>query len=107
MSNIGQYMKQAQQLQNKMAEIQEKMGAALVEGSAGAGLVSATVNGKGKLKKIKLDPSLIDPQEIEMLEDLIVAAINDATQKAEAQMSNEMSQLTGGLQLPGNFKMPF
>lgn len=107
MKNIGQFMKQAQQLQHKMAEMQDKMKEMVVEGSAGGGMVKALTNGKGELKKIEIDPSLIDPQEIEILEDLIVAAVNDACHKAEALVSEEMSKLTGGLPLPSGFKLPF
>lgn len=107
MKNIGQFMKQAQQLQSKMAEMQDKMGATLVEGSAGGGMVQATVTGKGDLKKLKIDPSLIDASDIEMLEDLIVAAVNDARHKSEAQMAEEMGKLTGGLQMPAGMKLPF
>jgi DNA-binding YbaB/EbfC family protein len=105
--NIGQFMKQAQQLQAKMAEMQEKMGNTLVEGSSGGGMVKATVSGKGELKKLKVDPSLVDANEIEILEDLIVAAVNDARSKSEAQMAEEMSKVTGGLQMPGGMKLPF
>ncbi len=107
MNNIGQFMKQAQQIQSKMTEMQEKMAATLVEGSAGGGMVHATVTGKGDLKKLKIDPSLIDVNEIEMLEDLVVAAVNDAHHKSEAQMADEMGKLTGGLQMPAGMKLPF
>jgi DNA-binding YbaB/EbfC family protein len=107
MKNIGNLMKQAQQMQAKMAEMQEKMAEAEMSGAAGGGMVSVTMNGKFDLKAIKIDPSLLDPAEVEMLEDLIVAAFNDAKAKVEAATQEEMSKLTGGLSLPPGFKMPF
>lgn len=106
MKNIGQLMKQAQQMQQRMAEMQQKMEQTEVSGSSGAGLVQVTINGKSEMKSLKIDPSLIDPSEVEVLEDLIVAAFNDAKAKVEAQTSEEMSKVTGGMNIPG-FKMPF
>ena len=76
-------------------------------GSAGGGLVNVTLNGRGEMRKIKIDPSLADPNEVEVLEDLIVAACNDAKAKTEAYVQEEMGKLTGGLPLPPGFKMPF
>jgi DNA-binding YbaB/EbfC family protein len=70
-------------------------------------MVSVTVSGKGEMRRIKIDPKLVDPSEVGMLEDLIVAAVNDARAKAEQQMQAEMAKLTGGLQLPPGFKLPF
>ena len=107
MKNIGQLMKQAQQFQEKVDELQKKMEHVTVEGNAGGGLVKATVTGKGILKNITINPTLMLPDEREMLEDLIVAAVNDARHKADTQMSEEMTKLTGGMQLPSGFKMPF
>ncbi len=107
MKNLGNLMKQAQQMQAKMAEMQEKMAETEVTGGAGGGMVSVTMNGKFDLKTIKIDPSLVDPAEVEMLEDLILAAFNDAKVKVEAATQEEMSKLTGGLSLPPGFKMPF
>jgi len=107
MKNFNQLMKQAQQMQEKMADMQEKMGDLIVEGSAGGGLVKVSVSGKSEMKSLKIDPSLIDQDEIEVLEDLIVAAFNDAKSKAEAQMQDEMSKITGGMGLPGGMKLPF
>ena len=107
MTNLKNIMKQAQQMQEKLAEVQEKMAELHVEGNAGGGMVIVTVNGKGELQKVKLDPSLLDPSDVEMLEDLIVAAFNDAKSKAEAAMQEEMSNLTGGIPLPGGMKLPF
>ncbi len=107
MKNLGNLMKQAQQMQAKMAEMQEKMAETEVTGGAGGGMVSVTMNGKFDLKTIKIDPSLVDPAEVEMLEDLILAAFNDAKVKVETATQEEMSKLTGGLSLPPGFKMPF
>lgn len=105
--NINQIMKQAQQMQEKMADVQNKMAVVLVEGTSGGGLVKATLSGKGEMKKLTLDPSLINADDKEMLEDLIVAAVNDARHKSDTQMADEMSKLTGGMQLPAGMKMPF
>lgn len=109
MKNLGNLMKQAQQMQAKMAEMQEKLAAMEIEGAAGGGLVRATVSGKGEVKRIKIDKSLVDPNEVEMLEDLVVAAINDARGKVEAAAAEEMQKITGGLDLnlPGGMKLPF
>lgn len=107
MKNLGQLMKQAQQVQAKMAEMQEKLAAMEVEGAAGGGLVRATVTGKGELKRLKIEPSLVDPKEVEVLEDLIVAAINDARGKIDALAADEMKKLTGGIPLPPGMKLPF
>lgn len=107
MKNIGGMLKQAQQLQTKMAEMQKDMEAMEVFGESGAGMVKVTLNGKSEMRRIKIDPQLIDPDEIEMLEDLIVAACNDAKGKVEAKMQEEMGKLTGGLPLPPGMKLPF
>ena len=107
MKNLGQLMKQAQEMQTKMAEMQAQLEAVEVTGAAGAGLVQLTLNGKGDLKKLKIDRSLVDPQEVEVLEDLIVAAFHDARQKVSAHAEEQMQKLTGGLQLPGGMKFPF
>jgi len=106
MKNLGQLMKQAQQMQARMAEMQEKLAEAEATGQAGGGLVSVTVTGKQEIKSIKIDPSLLDPAEVEVLEDLIVAAAGDARQKMQVQIEREMQDLTGGLQLPPGFKLP-
>lgn len=107
MKNIGQMMKQAQKLQAKMAELQEQLALAEVTGASGGGLVQITLNGKGEVRKVKIDPSLVDPNDVEVLEDLIVAAFNDAKAKVEALMAERMSELTGGLQLPPGMQLPF
>ena len=101
MKNIGQLMKQAEEMQTKMAEVQAELEAVEMTGAAGAGMVQLTLNGKGDLKKITIDKSLLTPDEGEVLEDLIVAAFNDARAKVSAHAEQEMQKLTGGLQLPG------
>ncbi len=107
MKNLGQMMKQAQQMQAKMAEMQEGLDAVEISGSAGGGLVSVTLNGKGEMRAIKIDPSLVNPDEVEVMEDLVIAATNDAKAKVEAHMQEEMSKLTGGLKLPPGMNLPF
>ncbi len=107
MKNLGNLMKQAQEMQARMQEMQAKLETREIEGVAGGGMVRVTLNGKGEMKKLKLDKAAVDPAEIEVLEDLIVAAHADAKRKVEAQMQEEMSSLTGGLPLPPGFKLPF
>lgn len=107
MKNLGNLMKQAQQMQSRMAELQERLGSAEVNGASGGGMVQVTVTGKGDLRRIKIDPSLANPQDVEVLEDLIVAAVNDAKGKVEALMQQEMQKVTGGLNLPPGLKLPF
>jgi DNA-binding YbaB/EbfC family protein len=100
-------MKQARELQGKMEQLQQEVAALEVEGSAGGGLVSVTMNGKSEMKRVRIDPSLLKPEEAEIVEDLIVAAVNDARSKAEAKLADRMRDLTGGLQLPPGMKLPF
>ena len=107
MRNLGQLMKQAQQMQQKMGELQAQLEAVEMTGMAGGGMVQITLNGKGELKKIKIDKSVLDPNDAEVVEDLIVAAFNDARQKVNAHNEAEMQKLTGGLNLPGGMKLPF
>ena len=107
MKNLGQMMKQAQQMQSKMAEMQAQLETVEMTGASGGGLVQVTVGGKGDLRRIKLDKSLIDPNEVEVLEDLIVAAFNEAKTRVEAHVAQEMAKVTGGLQLPPGMKLPF
>ncbi len=107
MKNLGQLMKQAQEMQAKMGEMQERLAEMSVEGSAAAGMVTVTLSGKGEMKDIRIDPSLVNPDEGEILEDLIVAAHADAKAKSEQRMADEMKELTGGLNLPPGFNMPF
>ncbi len=107
MKNLAGLMKQASQMQSKMQEMQAKLETAEMTGEAGAGLVRVTLNGKGDLKRIKIDPKVVDPADAEMLEDLILAAHRDAKTKIEAFAAEEMQKVTGGLQLPPGMKLPF
>ena len=107
MVNIGNMMKQAQQLQKKMAEAQNKLNEITVEGLSGGSLVKVTATAKGEFKRISIDNSLIKIDEKDILEDLIIAAINDAKQKGETVAQEEMKSLTGGLPLPPGMKLPF
>ncbi len=105
--NIGQMMKQVQDMQTKMADMQNRLGELEVTGQSGGGMVVATMNGKGEMKKIKIDAKLIDPAEIEMLEDLIVAACNDAKQKVDQNVASKTEEMMGGIKLPPGVKLPF
>lgn len=106
MKNLGQMMKQAQKLQEQMGALQEQLAGIELTGAAGGGMVQVTLNGKGDLRRVKIDPSLVDPAEVEMLEDLILAACNDAKAKLEAHVAERMAQLTGGLKLPPGLGFP-
>jgi DNA-binding YbaB/EbfC family protein len=106
MKNIGQMMKQAQKLQEKMNEMQEQLANTQVSGSSGGGMIEVTLNGKGEVRRVKIDPRVVDPAEAEMLEDLVMAAFNDAKAKVEAHVVEQMSQLTGGLKLPPGMQFP-
>jgi DNA-binding YbaB/EbfC family protein len=107
MKNLGQLMKQAQAMQEKMAEMQAQLEAVEMTGVAGGGMVRVTLNGKGDVRSVKLDKAVVDPGEVEVLEDLLVAAFNDARGKVNAHAESEMQKLTGGLALPGGMKLPF
>jgi DNA-binding YbaB/EbfC family protein len=107
MKNLGNMLKEAQKLQGKMADMQAKLAETELSGAAGGGMVTVTVNGKGEMRAIKIDPSLAEPGEIEVLEDLIVAAFNDAKIRLEAHLQDEMGKLTGGMSLPPGLKLPF
>jgi hypothetical protein len=100
-------MKTATEMQSRMAGLQEDLAKIAVTGTAGAGLVSVTVSGKGELKTVRIDPSLLKPEEAEIVEDLIVAAHRDAHAKAEQEIQAKMAELTGGLGLPAGMKLPF
>lgn len=106
MNQLQQMLKQAQKIQTQMAQAQEKLASEEVMGVSGGNLVTVVVNGKGEMKRVKIDPSLLSADEAEVLEDLIVAAYNDAKAKAEAMMNEEMGKITGGLGLPPGFQMP-
>src|SRR5581483_8548376 len=107
MKNLSGLMKQAQQMQEKMQEMQSRLESMEVHGEAGAGLVSVTMNGKGDLRQVRIDPKVIDPGDVEMLQDLIVAAHASARQKVEAAAAAEMQKAAGGLPLPPGMKLPF
>ncbi len=107
MKNLGNLMKQAQEMQAKMQAMQERLADMEISGSAGAGMVSITLNGKGEMRSVKIDPSLFKAEDAEVVEDLIVAAFNDAKGKVEAHAQEEMSKITGGLNLPPGMKLPF
>lgn len=100
-------MKQAQQLQTQMADMQQKLQQIEMSGMSGGGMVTISVNGKGEIKAIKIDPALLNPEEVDILEDLIIAAFNDAKVKIDNHTAEEMSKVTGGLNLPGGLKLPF
>jgi DNA-binding YbaB/EbfC family protein len=102
-TNLGGLMKQAQKLQSKMAEMQEELGRRTVSAQAGGGMVEATVNGRQELVSLRIDPEVANPDDIDMLQDLILAAINEALNRSRDMVAQEMSKLTGGLQIPGLF----
>lgn len=107
MKNFGNLMKQAQEMQAKMQEMQDRLADVEISGEAGAGMVRVTLNGKGEMRGIKIDPSLFNSEDAEVVEDLIIAAFGDAKVKSEAHMQEEMSKVTGGLNLPPGMKLPF
>ena len=107
MKNLAGLMKQASQMQKKMEEMQERLEAMEIEASSGAGMVSVTLSGKGEMKSVRIAPRLIDPNETEMLQDLLVAAHAEARRKMEARAAEEMQKVTGGLNLPPGMKLPF
>ena len=98
MSNL---MKQAQKMQKQMMEIQEELADRTVEATVGGGMVTVVANGQQDILSIKIDPEVVDPNDVEMLQDLILAAVNEAHRKAQEMMNQEMSKLTGGLKIPG------
>ena len=99
--NFQNLMKQAQKLQEKMAKVQEELAAKTVEATSGGGMVTAVVNGKFELMSIRIEKDVVNPDDIDMLQDLIIAASNEALRRAQELVSEEMSKLTGGLQIPG------
>ncbi len=101
MKDIGKIMKQAQQLQEKMARLQEELAAKTVEASAGGGMVVATVNGRFELVALRIEKDAVNPEDVEMLQDLVLAAVNEGIRRAQEMVSGEMSKLTGGLRIPG------
>jgi len=98
---MGDMMKQAQQLQSKMLKMQEEMAEKTVETSAGGGMVKIVANGKQQIMSIQIEKEVVDPEDVEMLQDLILSAINEALTKSQEMVAAEMSKLTGGLNIPG------
>ncbi len=98
---LGNIMRQAQKMQEKMAEMQKELATRTCEASSGGGMVTATVNGSQELISVKIDPSVIDPDDLEMLEDLVVAAVNEGIRRSKQMVSDEMSKITAGMGLPG------
>jgi DNA-binding YbaB/EbfC family protein len=103
MDNLQQIMQMGQQLQSKMAEAQERLASQRISASSGGGMVTVTVDGKGAVREVKIDPTCVDPRDVEMLEDLVLAAISEAQGKAQAAYQEELRQATGGLpiNIPG------
>lgn len=101
--NLGNLMRQAQKMQEKMAEVQKELATKTCEASAGGGMVTAVVNGGQEVVSVKIDPSVVDPKDVDMLQDLVTAAVNEAIRRSKQMVSDEMSRLTAGLgmNLPG------
>lgn len=106
MMNMQKMMKQVQKMQAEMVKIQEALGGMTVEGTAGGGYVTVTANGHQEILSIKIDPEVVNPEDIEMLEDMVLAAVNDAMRKAQELAATEMGKVTGGLNIPGLPGMP-
>jgi DNA-binding YbaB/EbfC family protein len=101
MAGIGKFLKQAQKMQKDMAKIQAEMASKTVEATAGGGMVTVMVNGNQEINSIKIEKEVIDPDDMEMLENLVIAAINEGLRKSKEMVSGEMSKLTGGMNIPG------
>lgn len=107
MKDLMGMMKKAQELQGKMQEFQDNLANLMIEGRSGGGLVTVTMNGKGEMRGLKIDPSLFKEDSVEIIEDLIITAHNDAKQKTEAEVQQKMQEMTAGLPLPPGMKLPF
>lgn len=105
MADIMKILQQAQQMQGKLQQIQDELAQQSVTGSAGGGMVSVEADGKGQVRQVKIDASVVNPADVEMLEDLVLVAVSEAQKKAAALAQEQMGKLTGGLDLP--FKLPF
>ena len=105
MKDLMKMMKQAQELQSRMQKVQEELAALEIEGQSGAGAVRVTLNGKGEMRALRIEPSLMKPGEAEIVEDLVIAAFQDAKTKVEAAMQAKMQEITGGLPLPPGQKL--
>ena len=101
MKNMSKLMKQAQQLQTKMAQLQEELGEKTIEATSGGGMVKVVANGKQQILSIQVEKEVVDPEDVEMLQDLIVAAVNEALSRSQAMVNEEMGKLTGGMNIPG------
>jgi DNA-binding YbaB/EbfC family protein len=103
MNNMNQMMKQVKKMQEQMLKAQEELGGKLIEGSSGGGVVTVQVNGHKKLLSIQIKPEAVDPEDVEMLQDLVITAVNDALTQAEDLANNDMGKFTGGMKIPGLF----
>jgi hypothetical protein len=103
MGNMNNMIKQAQKMQKEMAKLQEELEQRTVEASAGGGAITVIATGKKQIQEIKISPEVVDPDDVEMLQDLILAAVNEAMRKADEMVSSEMGKITGGLNIPGMF----
>jgi nucleoid-associated protein EbfC len=103
MKNLGNIMNQAKKIQERLASVQEEMALKTIEGSAGGGMVTVTANGRQEIVSLKIEPEVVNPEDIEMLQDLVQAAVNDALRKSQEMVQQEMSKITGGLKIPGLF----
>ena len=107
MKNIGSMMRQAQEMQQKLGAMQDKLASTEIEGVSGGGMVHIVMTGRGEARSLKIDPKAVDPTDITMLEDLVVAAINDARSKIEKHVETETQKVMGGISLPPGIKLPF
>ena len=101
MKDIGSIMKQAQKIQSQIAKVQEELAQKTIEASAGGGMITVVVSGKQEVVSIKIEPEVVDAKDMEMLQDLVVAAVNEALRKSQEMVSEEMRKITGGLNIPG------
>ncbi len=107
MKNLGDMMRKAQEVQTRMAEMQEELAQTELSGSSGGGMVEVTLSGKVEVRRVRIDPSLFQSGDVEVVEDLVMAAFNDAKAKVEAHVAEKMQEITGGLQLPPGMQLPF
>ncbi len=103
MGNMGKMMKQVQKMQADMAKLQEELGQRTIEASSGGGMVKVTANGKQEIMSIQINPEAVDPEDVEMLQDMIMAAVNEALRQSQEMVAREMSKITGGMNIPGLF----
>lgn len=101
MQNFGNIMKQAKKMQERMISLQEELAAKTVEATAGGGMVAVTVNGKFEVLSLRIEKEVVNPEDVEMLQDLIIAAVNEGIRKAQEMSAAEMAKITGGMQIPG------